>query len=304
MKELTTEQKAQRYDEAIAWLEKQGEQKHADKVEPKFKVGDWVVNKYGVVWHIDSFDKKNYQVSNGNEYNYFPISKQDEMHLWTIQDAKDGDVLVCKGDIKNSNGIKYERICLFKNLDNAFFTLTRTSNGIEGYDINVNIDYPDNTVPATKEQKEILFMAMADARYTFDFEKKELRKIEQKQDTIIRINPSEYINDMGGNGCYLKNTVQVSTWSEEDVLAIERIIDTIQCAQSTRNGKPKALYTDEILDNLVNWLKSLRPQNRWKPSEEQMEYLAKAITTLGNEGDNKTSAILYELRTDLKKLKA
>ena len=52
-----------------------------EKSEPKFKVGDWVVNKFGDVWHIDSFDKKNYQVSNGNEYNYFPISKQNEMHL-------------------------------------------------------------------------------------------------------------------------------------------------------------------------------------------------------------------------------
>ena len=66
----------------------------APKVEPKFKVGDWVVNKLGDVWHIDSFDKKNYQVSDGKgNYNYFPISKQDEMHLWTIQDAKDGDIL-------------------------------------------------------------------------------------------------------------------------------------------------------------------------------------------------------------------
>lgn len=28
-------------DEMIAWIEKQGEQKSADKTEPKFKVGDW-----------------------------------------------------------------------------------------------------------------------------------------------------------------------------------------------------------------------------------------------------------------------
>ena len=53
----------------------------------------------------------------------------------------------------------------------------------------------------------------------------------------------------------------------------------------------------------LEWLKSLKDRYTWKPSDEQMEYLAKAITTLGNEGDNKTSAILCELRTDLKKLK-
>ena len=66
--------------ECIDWLEKQGEttpilsnssnigkneQKSADKIEPKFKIGDWVVNKFGDSWHIDSFDKKNYQVSDG-----------------------------------------------------------------------------------------------------------------------------------------------------------------------------------------------------------------------------------------------
>ena len=58
------------------------EQKSADKIEPRFKVGDWVVNKFGDSWHIDSLDKKNYQVSDrkGN-YNYFTISRQDEMHF-------------------------------------------------------------------------------------------------------------------------------------------------------------------------------------------------------------------------------
>jgi len=32
-------------DKCIAWLEKQGEQKPTNKVEPKFKVDDWVVIK-------------------------------------------------------------------------------------------------------------------------------------------------------------------------------------------------------------------------------------------------------------------
>ena len=58
------------------------EQKSADKIEPRFKVGDWVVNKFCDSWHIDGFDKKNYQVSDGKgNNNYFPISKQDEMHF-------------------------------------------------------------------------------------------------------------------------------------------------------------------------------------------------------------------------------
>ena len=102
-----------RFNELVAWLEKQGEKEEPQVYEtkdgkiitysetdgykvvgPKFHEGDWVVNKFGDSWYIDNLDKKNYQVSDGKgNYNYFPISKQDEMHLWTIQDAKDGDVL-------------------------------------------------------------------------------------------------------------------------------------------------------------------------------------------------------------------
>ena len=33
------------YNSAIAWLEKQGEQKSADKVEPKFREGEWITIK-------------------------------------------------------------------------------------------------------------------------------------------------------------------------------------------------------------------------------------------------------------------
>lgn len=156
------------------------EQKPTDTIEPKFHEGDWAVSDLdGKTRQISEvhFDEYNsYYVVDGNSVN---LEEYDRLHhIWTIEDAKNGDVLFCKGTIKNSNGIKYERICLFNNLDNAFFTLTKTSNYVEEYDIDVNIDYPDNTVPATKEQKEILFMAMADTRYTFDFEKKELKKIE------------------------------------------------------------------------------------------------------------------------------
>ena len=86
-------------------------------------------------------------------------------------------------------------------------------------------------------------------------------------------------------------------WSEEDECYINQLIVFCEnCMVQDGNAKKCA-----------NWLKDLKdrvqPQSTWKPSDEQMEYLAKAITNLGNEGDNKTSAILYELRTDLKKLK-
>lgn len=32
------------YDKIIAWFEKQGKQKPANKIEPEFRIGDWIVN--------------------------------------------------------------------------------------------------------------------------------------------------------------------------------------------------------------------------------------------------------------------
>ena len=45
MKELSIQEKAKRLD-AGAWLERKGEQKPTDKVEPKFRVGDTIKCKY------------------------------------------------------------------------------------------------------------------------------------------------------------------------------------------------------------------------------------------------------------------
>lgn len=132
------------------------EQKSTDKIEPRFKVGDWVVNKFGDSWHIDSFDKKNYQVSDekGN-YNYFPISKQDEMHLWTIQDAKDGDVLACNEEILLFKSYSaQERIylyCWYNGQTNNFHSKEATD---------ILLPKRNKIHPATKEQRDALMKAI------------------------------------------------------------------------------------------------------------------------------------------------
>ena len=89
-------------EQIIAWLEKHGEKNYTEKVEPKFKVGDWVVRE---------LDNTCYQIKKcilnvtNNKYGYDLtsggyISSQDAnfYHLWTISDAKAGDVLV-SGDV-------------------------------------------------------------------------------------------------------------------------------------------------------------------------------------------------------------
>ena len=172
----------------IAWLEKQGEQKSTGKNESKFEVGDWVVNKLGNIWHIDSFDGKNYQVTTTKgEHNYFPVNLQDRMHLWTIQDSKDGDILAedtCIFIIKKLNNDLSAKIycCLYD--DGDFDNLTS------------NLAFDDRcTYPATAEQRDILFKGMEGAGYEWDSEKKELKRTEPEPTDEPKFKVSDWITN-------------------------------------------------------------------------------------------------------------
>ena len=81
-------------DDCIAWLENQGK-KSTDKNKPRFNVGDWVI-------FITS--KSVYQVEKKENYEYtlrhifggslcLSFSDEELIRDWTIQDAKDGDVI-------------------------------------------------------------------------------------------------------------------------------------------------------------------------------------------------------------------
>ena len=158
--------------DVIAWLEKQGQQRTTDKVEPKFKVGDWVVdNECGKLNQIDSVRDKGYDFANGDYMSYESAHK--ELRLWAIQDAEDGDVLEF-GDhgrlvvgiishINKSTG-KVDVYCL-----------------LEANNFKAGIYYALDTIkphPATKEQRDILFQKMKEAGYEFDFDRKKLKNIE------------------------------------------------------------------------------------------------------------------------------
>lgn len=169
------------FDDAAKW--ELVEQKTTDK--PKFRPGDWITFYGGVPFKILKIEAEyngilDYLLLDQNGHDSFYNKKyvDENARLWNIQDAKCGDVLICKGDIKYSNGIKYERICLFNNLENAFSTLTKTLNYVEECDIDVRIDYPDNTIPATKEQRDFLLQKMKESGYKWDAKNKEVRKIE------------------------------------------------------------------------------------------------------------------------------
>ena len=157
-------------EDAIAWLEKQGDQKLANKIEPKFKVGDFIANDYcfGKVVALTN-DAYLLDTEQG-----IPFSCEHNTHLWTIQDAKDGDILVSKYNapfIYNGNyDLSYVGSYCGISSDDRFIVSTKKCFWTE----NANIH------PVTKEQRNLLFKKMKEAGYEWDAEKLELKEIEQK----------------------------------------------------------------------------------------------------------------------------
>ena len=243
------------------------EQKPANKIEPKFKVGDWITDGEGYIWQVDEVKTENYILIDCKNIKFAEeITNIDShFHLWTIQDAKDGDVLAYN-DSRNNVWV-----CIFKEYTNErvydYCTLDKESFWEHG---NWNYLASFNYAPATIKQRDTLLKAMADAGYTFDFEKKELKKMEQ--------NP---------------------TWSEEDETKIKSIIALLKSpALCTMDGNKG------IIDESIKYLKSIKErvqtQNTWKPSDEQMEVLDMILT---NESmDDNIARVLCELKEQLTNL--
>lgn len=158
------------YKEMLDWIEKQGEssntetinKKHTDKIEPKFKVGDWVV-------FVKS--ESTYQVEKIENYKYtlkhifgssFCLSFSDEnlIREWTIKDAKDGDILTCDEDIflfKSYSALQdsISLSCWYNGQTNNFFNDKA---------IYVSLNKRNKICPATKEQRDILYQKIKEEK--------------------------------------------------------------------------------------------------------------------------------------------
>ena len=152
--------------------ERQDEQKSADRVEPKFHEGEWVIIPNNQIKQIKSISFGNYYFTDSSIYNIIDVDNKG--HIWTIQDAKDGDVLV-----STWKGCSY--IYIFKEVENNII-MSHIFYYPKLDTIDMGIINMDNTptIPATKEQRDTLFQKMKEARYTWDVDKKELKKIEQE----------------------------------------------------------------------------------------------------------------------------
>ena len=174
--------------ECIDWLEKQGEQKSIDEAESEFKIGDWITFYGSKPFKILKVEPEQNSILdylllelNGHVTYYDKKYVDENARLWTIEDAKDGDMLADD-----------RAILLFRNLGNKNWKNVISYYAILETNLNNRFSISDDEEywgkvedcelkPATKEQRDALEKAMADAGYTFDFDKKELKKIEDEE---------------------------------------------------------------------------------------------------------------------------
>ncbi len=159
-----------RIQEDIAWLEKQ---KPVDNVEPKFHEGEWVTNG-DYTWKIVEVKPLDYilQSQDGNMVDDTISYVDEQFHSFTIQDAKDGDVLA-GGDW----------VFIFRKFHINGFPKCHCHYDLTLEEFKVDTDSymacGGDIYPATKEQRDLLFEKMKEAGYEWDAEKKEPKKIEQ-----------------------------------------------------------------------------------------------------------------------------
>lgn len=156
----------------LAWLEKQGEQKPVDNVEPKFKVRDWLQYRYAEPFLVKEITEQGY--CNGDSC--LPFEWEDEIHPWTIQDAKNGDIVYfeCHG---NKHLFIVKSVGETKDHVEGHFWYDITRNEFEVWDGRLpysNIASMCDAIPATKEQRNLLFAKMKDAGYEWDAKNKTL----------------------------------------------------------------------------------------------------------------------------------
>lgn len=169
--------------DTIARLEEQGEQEEPQVyetedgeiitysetdeykfVEPNFHEGDWVVRGDTIAQIVDI--QEQYYVGldiNGKDFVSSRFLNCDKIHLWTIQDAKDGDVLVNGSNIFIFHFINNRRLMGYchVNMDDGHFY-----NDIGRNECFCTIDAP--VTPSTKEQRDLLFQKIKETGYKWN----------------------------------------------------------------------------------------------------------------------------------------
>ena len=259
-----------------------------NKTAPKFKVGDWITDDTDT-YQIVKIEDEWYITDEGDKVCFSVIHQG--YHLWTIQDAKDGDVLANKyGAIFINAGSDESRVTL----DSYCYISIQGEFHIEEHKTG-SWFYKNDIKPATKEQRDLLFQKMKESGYEWNDEKKELKMAESVQPEL----PNG--EDYGIDSLYHAERILEKTLGEVDGYQSDDGILEHKCAieavKRLYNQKPAWSEEDENYENtlisLINeiknqplirleWLKSIKervqPQPKQEWSEEDKMLLEKIIS--------------------------
>lgn len=254
-------------ENVIVWLESQGKQKEtlcdkckkeqpshscqditalgrcyiddmntANKIEQTFHEGDWITNGQ-LTCKVLSVTSKSYELHLYNDDNYhFETDIQGvnkDYHLWTIKDAKEGDVLSYVTDEDDL------WIMIYWSLYEPY------EGHVHYHALLVNDNFFDKGTccicindlkPATKEQHDLLFLKMKEEGYVWD---KVNKKLTKKIGDVERI---QYDSLNCQKNIVLK-------WSEEDNKILVKIITALMDANNVECVDFNVMY---------NWLISIK----------------------------------------------
>lgn len=237
--------------ENITYSETDGYKVIKPKLKPKFHEGQWITNG-DYTWKIIEVRPLDYilKSQDGNIVDDNISYVDEEFHLWTIKDAKDGDILVTNkkqpfifnGHYDEDTDYIYG-YCGISDLvkDDSFYA------NEENVEEECNVwCVNENIYLATKEQCDLLFSKMKDAGYEWDAEKKEPKKIEEPENFKKQV--MSEITDLVTE--YIK---QKSAWSEEDETNFRGIMDEIE---ANKNSGPD--YDVPVYNKYLCWLESIK----------------------------------------------
>lgn len=240
--------------------------------QPRFNIGDWIVsdledvNEDFRLCKIIGIEDGCYTIQSANGckgYNFFETWESD-YHLWSIKDAKDGDVLVTVDDKRPF----IHKGCLDPNHPDSPVVYCGINS--EGYFCRGGNKFDHwwtskEVHPATKEQRDLLFQEMKELGYGWDAEKKELLLISEDltdfekafQGMCCDKNKS-FIKECCKTLLALAKKQLQPKWDEHDEYTLIRIKGFIQ---DLRLDLDK-----ELQIRLLNWLDDHYNQSNFKPT--------------------------------------
>ena len=256
-------------DKAISWLEKQGDQ-------PRYNIGDVICDKSCTTLNKEAQPNMEIvDIQNGMyicDKGSFPVSQQDEYELVSKKiDTKLNDDSV-SNELREASTKHAEKELKNQTFpDNLEFELIYTFE--EGAKWNAS-----QKSAWSEEDENIKEWIMSDINKLLALNRKSF-VIADKEITWLKS---------------LKDRVKTQQeWTMQDEEELQIALDTLVKAGQHSSAK---------------WLKNvcLVPQNKWKPSDEQIKALEHSVRSIGESGysspyENNTK-LLYSLLEDLKKL--